>query len=47
MPNEKKNVGKKKGLLSIEETNAMLAQELADDALREQRSALNSAEPEL
>ena len=45
MPNEKKNAGKKKGLLSVEETNAMLAQELADDALREQGSAPNSAEP--
>jgi hypothetical protein len=45
MPNEKKNAGKKKGLLSVEETNAMLAKELADDALREQGSTPNSAEP--
>ena len=45
MPNEKKNAGKRKGLLSVEETNAMLAKELADDALKEQGSTPNSAEP--
>jgi hypothetical protein len=45
MPNEKKNAGKKKSLLSVEETNAMLAKELADDALKEQGSTPNSAEP--
>jgi hypothetical protein len=38
MPNGKKNTGKKTGLLSVEETNAMLAKELADDALKEQGS---------
>jgi hypothetical protein len=44
MPNEKKNAGKRKGLLSVEETNAMLDQELADDALKEQGSPPKSAE---
>ncbi len=44
MPNEKKNTSKK-GLLSVEETNAMLAKELADDALKEQGSPPKSAEP--
>jgi hypothetical protein len=44
MPNEKKNAGKRKGLLSVEETNAMLAKELADDALKEQGSPPESAE---
>ncbi len=45
MPNEKKNTGKKTGLLSVEETNAMLAKELADGALKEQGSPPKSAEP--
>ncbi len=45
MPNDKKNTGKKKGLLSVEETNAMLAKEFADDALKEQGSPPKSAEP--
>ncbi len=45
MPNGKKNTGKKTGLLSVEETNAMLAKELADDALKEQGSPPKSAEP--
>ena len=45
MPNGKKNTGKKIGLLSVEETNAMLAKELADDALKEQGSPPKSAEP--
>ena len=44
MPNEKKNTGKRKGLLSVAETNAMLDQELADDALKEQGSPPKSAE---
>ena len=44
MPNEKKNAGKRKGLLSVEETNAMLAKELADGALKEQGSSPESAE---
>jgi hypothetical protein len=45
MPNKKKNTGKKTSLLSVEETNAMLAKELADDALKEQGSPPKSAEP--
>ena len=45
MPNGKKNTGKKTGLLSVEETNAMLAKELADDALKEQGSPPKSAAP--
>ncbi len=45
MPNDKKNTGKKKGLLSVEETNGMLAKEFADDALKEQGSPPKSAEP--
>ena len=45
MPNGKKNTGKKTGLLSVEETNAMLAKELADDALKKQGSPPKSAEP--
>ena len=45
MPNEKKNAGKRKGLLSVAETNAMLAKELADDALKEQGSPPKSAAP--
>ncbi len=45
MPNGKKNNGKKIGLLSVEETNAMLAKVLADDALKEQGSPPKSAEP--
>ena len=45
MPNGKKNTGKKTGLLSVEETNAMLAEELADDALKEQGSSPKSGEP--
>jgi hypothetical protein len=44
MPNERKNTGKKAGLLSVAETNAMLAGELADDALKEQGSPPKSAE---
>ncbi len=44
MPNEKKNAGKRKGLLSVEETNAMLAEELADGDLKEQGSPPKSAE---
>ena len=43
MPNGKKNAGKKTGLQSVEETNAMLAKELADE---EQGSPPKSAEPE-
>ena len=45
MPNGKKNAGKKTGLQSVEETNAMLAKEFADDALKEQGSPPKSAEP--
>ncbi len=45
MPNLRKNAKKSLGLLSIEETSAMLAQELADDALKEQRSSPKSGEP--
>ena len=44
MPNVKKNTGKKPGMQSVEETNAMLAQELADDAQKEQGSSPKSAE---
>ncbi len=45
MPNLRKNAKKSPGLLSIEETSAMLAQELADDALKEQGSSPKSSEP--
>ncbi len=37
MPNLRKNAKKSPGLLSVEETNDMLAQELAEGELKEQR----------
>ncbi len=45
MPNGKKNTGKKTGSLSMEETNALFAKELADAALKEQGLTPKSAEP--
>ncbi len=43
--NLKKNAKKCPGLLSVEETNAMLAQEHADDVLKEQGLLPTSGEP--
>jgi hypothetical protein len=36
MPNGKKTTSKRTGMLSVEETNALLAEELAEDAQKEQ-----------
>ncbi len=45
MPDGKKNTKNVSSMLSVEETNAMLAKELADDALKEQGLPPKSAEP--
>jgi hypothetical protein len=44
MPNEKKNTKQGSRMQSVEETNAALAKELADDALKEQESLSKSGE---
>jgi hypothetical protein len=45
MPNLRKSAKKIPGLLSVEETNAMLAQELAEGELKEHGSLPTSGEP--
>jgi hypothetical protein len=45
MPNLKKNPKKSPGMLSVEETNAMLAQELAEEELKEQGLPHTSGQP--
>jgi hypothetical protein len=47
MPNGKKNTNNVSSMLSVEETNAMLAKEIADDALQEQGLPPKSAEPKV